>query len=75
MHYEIHPTEKAVEVLPKDSCIVIERDNLLLVCERLKLSIDEIEKELKRLGVYGEYTVAKFTPVRYKKDVPYDQVR
>ena len=74
MDYEIHPTEKAVEVLPKNSYVVIELDNRILLNDHLRMALDEIEKELKRLGIYGDYSVAKFTPVRYKK-VPYDQVR
>ena len=74
MDYEIHPTEKAIEVLPKDSVIVIEKDNLFLASDHLRLAVNALEAELKRLGIYGDYSVAKLTPVRYKK-APYDQIR
>jgi len=75
MDYEIHPTEKAIEVLPKDSVMVFEQDITFMLPDHLRLSLYAAEAELKRLGIYGDYSVAKFTPVRYKKEVPYDQVR
>jgi hypothetical protein len=74
MDYEIHPTEKAIEVLPKDGVIVFEADDLILLPDHLRLAVYAAEAQMKRVMPDRDYSVAKFTPVRYKK-APYDQVR
>jgi len=42
--------------------------------DHLRLAVYAAEAQMKRVMPDREYSVAKFTPVRYKK-APYDQVR